>query len=63
MEFIRERRRHEMNAATVVGLREGAWLRIENGRATLGGIRGARLFRRGVAPEERGTGDSLADLL
>ena len=54
---------HEENAAPVVGLREGAWLRIENDRATLGGIRGARIFRRGVAPEERRTGDSLDDLL
>ncbi len=54
---------HEENAAPVVGLREGAWLRIEDDRATLGGLRGARIFRRGVAPEERGTGDPLDDLL
>jgi dipeptidase E len=42
---------------------EGAWLRIEGNRATLGGIRGARIFRRGEEPEERQTGDSLDDLL
>jgi dipeptidase E len=54
---------HEENATPVVGLREGAWLRIEDDRATLGGIRGARIFRRGVAPEERGTGAGLDDLL
>lgn len=54
---------HEENATPVVGLREGAWLRIEGDRATLGGIRGARIFRRGVAPEERGTGMALDDLL
>jgi dipeptidase E len=54
---------HEENATPVVGLREGAWLRIEADRATLGGIRGARIFRRGMAPEERATGERLDDLL
>lgn len=54
---------HEENETPVVGLREGAWLRIEGGRATLGGARGARIFRRGAAPEERGKGESLDDLL
>jgi dipeptidase E len=57
---------HEENEAAVVGLREGAWMRIEGDRATLGGVqggRGARIFRRGEEPEERGTGDSLDDLL
>ena len=54
---------HEENETPVVGLREGAWLRIEGDRATLGGARGARIFRRGEAPEERGTGESLDDLL
>jgi dipeptidase E len=54
---------HEENEAPVVGLREGAWMRIEGDRATLGGTRGARIFRRGKEPEERRTGESLADLL
>jgi dipeptidase E len=54
---------HEENETPVVGLREGAWLRIEGDRATLGGARGARIFRRGETPEERGTGESLDDLL
>jgi len=54
---------HEENETPVVGLREGAWLRIEGDRATLGGARGARIFRRGAEPEERGTGESLEDLL
>jgi dipeptidase E len=54
---------HEENETPVVGLREGAWLRIEGDRATLGGARGARIFRRDEAPEERGTGESLDDLL
>ncbi|MFL6260680.1 MAG: dipeptidase PepE [Thermoanaerobaculia bacterium] len=54
---------HEENGTPVVGLREGAWLRVEGDRATLGGVRGARIFRRGEEPEERGTGESLDDLL
>jgi dipeptidase E len=54
---------HEDNDTPVVGLREGAWIRVEDGRAVLGGARGARIFRRGQTPEERGTGASLEDLL
>lgn len=54
---------HEENETPVVGLREGAWIRVEDGRATLGGARGARIFRPGQAPEERKTGESLDDLL
>jgi dipeptidase E len=54
---------HEENETPVVGLREGAWIQVEGDRATLGGRRGARIFRRGREPEERGTGESLDDLL
>ncbi len=54
---------HEENETPVVGLREGAWIRVEGGHAILGGARGARIFRRGLEPEERGTGESLDDLL
>ncbi|HEX3553451.1 MAG TPA: dipeptidase PepE [Thermoanaerobaculia bacterium] len=54
---------HEENEIPVVGLREGAWIRVEGDQATLGGNRGARIFRRGLEPEERGTGESLDDLL
>jgi dipeptidase E len=54
---------HEENETPVVGLREGAWIRVEGDRATLGGARGARIFRRGQEPEERKTGDLLDDLL
>ncbi len=54
---------HEENETPVVGIREGAWIRVEGDRAILGGSRGARIFRRGQEPEERGTGESLADLL
>ena len=54
---------HEENETPVVGLREGTWIRVEGDRATLGGGRGARIFRRDQAPEERATGASLGDLL
>jgi dipeptidase E len=42
----------EENAAPVVGLREGAWLRREGASLRLGGRNGARLFRRAADPEE-----------
>lgn len=54
---------HEENETPVVGLREGAWIRVEDDRAWLGGVRGARIFRRGQEPEERKPGDELDDLL
>lgn len=54
---------HEMNPQPVVGLREGAWLRREGDRLTLGGTTGARLFRRGEEPVELKTGADLSELL
>ena len=42
----------EENEIPVVGIREGAWLFIENGSVTLRGSSGARIFRRGQAPIE-----------
>jgi len=54
---------HEENETPVVGIREGAWIRVEGDSATLGGARGARIFRRGQEPEERRTRESLDDLL
>ena len=38
----------EENDTTVVGLREGAMLRIENGETILRGSTGARIFRKGL---------------
>jgi len=53
----------EENDAVVVGLREGAWLRVEGSGVSLGGRRGARIFRRRHEPEEAGPGAILDALL
>ena len=42
----------EENDTPVVGLREGAMLRIEHGNTILRGSTGARIFRKGLEPEE-----------
>ena len=42
----------EENDTPVVAIREGAMLRVENGRTTLKGSTGARIFRRGRDPIE-----------
>lgn len=42
----------EENDTPVVGLREGAMLRIENGETILRGSTGARIFRKGMEPLE-----------
>ena len=54
---------HVLNAQPVIGVREGAWLEVTDGRMTLGGTRGARLFRRGDAAEELPAGSDLSALL
>jgi dipeptidase E len=43
---------HEENAVPVVGLREGAMLRVEGDSIELRGRAGARIFRRGEEPVE-----------
>ncbi|MGZ0200252.1 dipeptidase PepE [Streptomyces sp. RM1] len=54
----------EENAVPVLGLREGTWLVREDDRLELAGAAaGARLFRRGAAPEEYGPGTDLSELL
>lgn len=53
----------EENDRVVVGLREGAWLRVEDGRMTLEGGPSARIFRRGALPREVASGEPLDDLL
>ena len=52
----------EENDTPVVGLREGALLRIENGETILRGSTGARIFRKGVEPVEISPGARLDDL-
>jgi dipeptidase E len=53
----------EENETPVVGIREGAWLLIENGIATLKGETGARIFRRGQAPIEVTPGSEISKLV
>ena len=48
----RIRQFHEENDMPVVGLREGAMLRIEEGETVLRGSSGARIFRKGLEPIE-----------
>lgn len=50
----------EENDTPVLGLREGAWARVEDERCTLGGASGARWFRRGAVPEEVVSGATFA---
>ncbi len=53
---------HEENDAPVVGLREGAMVRVEGDAMQLRGLAGARLFRRGQEPVEAPAGSDLAAL-
>ena len=53
----------EENETPVVGLREGAMLRIEEGSVMLKGSTGARIFRRDQSPTETLPGTNLNDLL
>jgi dipeptidase E len=50
---------HEENLPPVVGLREGAWLQLDDRGVTLEGSTGARLFRRGEPAEEHLPGTRL----
>ena len=54
---------HEANVRPVVGLREGAWLVVDNATVILEGSSGARLFRRGQPPLEYASGSRLDFLL
>jgi dipeptidase E len=53
----------EENDRAVVGLREGAWLRIEGSSGHVGGRTGARVFRRGQPAEDLAPGAALDSLL
>ena len=53
----------EENDVSVVGVREGAWLRRSGAQLRLGGATGAVLFRRGTPPRELAEGSDLSFLL
>ncbi|MBE1537573.1 dipeptidase PepE [Actinomadura algeriensis] len=53
----------ECNDVPVLGLREGTWLRVSDGAATLGGPLDARLFRRAAPPRELPAGADVSFLL
>lgn len=54
---------HEFNGQPVLGLREGAMLRVEGDRAQVLGASGGRLFRAGVEAQEVAVGSDLSSLL
>ena len=43
---------HEENDSTIIGMREGSWITVENGTANLHGTTGAKLFIKGQPPKE-----------
>jgi dipeptidase E len=54
---------HEENEAPVVGLREGAILRVDGESVLVRGVAGARVFRRGQEPVEIAPGAEIGPLL
>ncbi len=54
---------HEENETPVVGLREGAMLRIDGSSVVLKGRAGARIFRRGQDPVEVAPGSAIESLV
>ena len=54
---------HEENDAPVVGLREGAILRVEGASVLLKGVAGARVFRRGQEAVEVAPGSEIGPLV
>lgn len=54
---------HRFNEQAVLGLREGAMLRVRGDRATVLGRGGGRLFRPGVEPVEVEAGSDVSALL
>ncbi len=43
---------HEENETPVIGIREGSWITVEAGVATIGGKTGAKVFKKGESPVE-----------
>lgn len=54
---------HHFNTQPVLGLREGAMLRVRGDRGEVVGTRGGRLFRAGAEPEEIAGGSDVSHLL
>jgi dipeptidase E len=54
---------HEENDTPVVGLREGAILRVEGPSVLLKGVAGARIFRQGQDAVEAAPGADIAPLV
>jgi len=54
---------HEENDESVVGLREGGWLRVEGDSVRLEGAAPARLFRKGKDPVEVSPGSAIDPLI
>lgn len=54
---------HIYNQSYVVGLREGAMLHIEDGKITLKGKTGARVFKKDEKPVEYKSGDDMSFLI
>lgn len=59
----RIRQFHEESATPVIGLREGAMLRVEGASVLLRGSSGARIFRRAQEPVEAPPGADVSGLL
>src|SRR4029450_5774539 len=53
----------EENDTPVVGMREGAWLIVENGFVSLKGLRGGRIFRRDHAPVDVAPSAEISELV
>jgi dipeptidase E len=53
----------EENETPVVGMREGAWLLVENDSVILKGSTGAKIFRRGEPPVEMRPGSQISELV
>jgi dipeptidase E len=54
---------HEEQQSTVIGLREGSMLRVDDERVVLAGTRPARIFEHGHPPREVAPGSRLDELL
>jgi dipeptidase E len=54
---------HVQNTEPVIGLREGAWLRVTGQAMRLEGSGGARLFRCDREPEKLAAGTNLSAML